>query len=122
MKRDSIRGVIRNPEFWVLLGLVLASLALRTSLLRIDRIVRWDEPDYLILGRNLFTGHGYTVSGRPELHYAPLYPLATGVLYPLTHDMKLNSDICFIIFGTLTLLPFYWLAKRLFGLRVAIMA
>jgi 4-amino-4-deoxy-L-arabinose transferase-like glycosyltransferase len=122
MKRDLFRGLVRNPEFWVLLGLVIASLVLRTALLRIDRIVRWDEPDYLILGRNLFTSHGYTVSGRPELHYAPLFPLATGVLYPLTHDMKLNSDICFVLFGTLTLLPFYWLSKRFFGLRVAIMA
>jgi 4-amino-4-deoxy-L-arabinose transferase-like glycosyltransferase len=122
MKRDSIRSLARNPEFWVLLGLVIASLTLRTVLVRIDRIVRWDEPDYLILGRNLFTGRGYTVSGRPELHYAPLFPLAAGVLYPLTHDMKLNSDICFVLFGTLTLLPFYWLSKRLFGLRVAVMA
>jgi 4-amino-4-deoxy-L-arabinose transferase-like glycosyltransferase len=122
MKRDSIRTLVRNPEFWVLLGLVIASMILRTALVGIDRIVRWDEPDYLILGRNLFTGRGYTVSGRPELHYAPLFPLATGLLYPLTHDMKLNSDICFVLFGTLTLLPFYWLAKRLFGLRVAIMA
>lgn len=122
MKRDSIRSLARSPEFWVLLGLVIASLTLRTALVRVDRIVRWDEPDYLILGRNLFTGRGYTVSGRPELHYAPLFPLATGVLYPLTHDMKLNSDICFVLFGTLTLLPFYWLSKRLFGLRVAVMA
>jgi hypothetical protein len=122
MKRDSIRSLVRSPEFWLLLGLVIVSLALRTALVRIDRIVRWDEPDYLILGRNLFTGRGYTVSGRPELHYAPMFPLITGLLYPLTQDMKLNSDICFVLFGTLTLLPFYCLSKRLFGLRVAIMA
>lgn len=115
-------GLVRSPEFWVLLALIIASLALRTALVRVDRVVRWDEPDYLILGRNLFTGHGYTVSGRPELHYAPLYPLATGLLYPLTHDMKLNSDICFVLFGTLTLLPSYWLSRRLFGARVATMA
>ncbi len=119
MKKDWIRNLVRSPEFWLLLGLVIVSLLLRTALVRIDRIVRWDEPDYLILGRNLFTGRGYTVSGRPELHYAPLFPVATGLLYPLTHDMKLNSDICFVLFGALTLLPFYWLCKRLFGSRVA---
>src|SRR5512137_1609364 len=120
--RRSSSGLVHSPEFWVLLGLVIASLVLRTALVQVDRIVRWDEPDYLILGRNLFTGRGYTVSGRPELHYAPLFPLATGVLYPLTQDMKLNSDISFVLFGTLTLLPFYWLAKRLFGMRIALMA
>jgi MFS family permease len=36
--------------------------------------------------------------------------------------MILNSNICFVLFGTLTLLPFYWLSKRLFGRRVAVMA
>ena len=122
--RETVRhtSLVRSPEFWVVLGLIIASLVLRTALVSVDRIVRWDEPDYLILGRNLFTGRGYTVSGHPELHYAPLFPLVTGVLYPLTHDMKLNSDICFVLFGALTLLPFYWLSRRLFGVRVAIMS
>lgn len=119
--RKYIGGWLNNREFWMLVAIVIASLLLRTILIRVDRIVRWDEPDYLILGRNLFTGQGYTVSGRPELHYAPLFPVVTGLLYPLTGDMKLNSDICFIVFGTLTLLPVYWLAKRLFGLRVGLM-
>lgn len=127
MREESDRRT-SNPahdiEFWILLAIVVASLVLRAALLRVDRIVRWDEPDYLILGRHLFTGQGYTVtvSGRPELHYAPLFPVVTGLLYPLTHNMKLNSDICFVLFGTLTLLPFYWLAKRLFGVRIGVMA
>jgi 4-amino-4-deoxy-L-arabinose transferase-like glycosyltransferase len=111
-----------KPELWMLLAIVVASVVLRVALLRTDRIVRWDEPDYLILGKHLFTGQGYTVSGRPELHYAPLFPIVTGLLYPLTHDMKLNSDLAYVLFGTLTLLPFYWLARRLFGLRIAWMA
>lgn len=112
----------RHPERWILFALLLISLVLRTVLVRVDRVVRWDEPDYLILGRHLFTGQGYTVTGPPELHYGPLFPLVTGVLYPLTHNMKLNSDISFVVFGTLLLLPFYWLSRRLFGVRVAIMA
>nr|MBC7244117.1 glycosyltransferase family 39 protein [Chloroflexota bacterium] len=120
--RKYTKGLPTSREFWMLATIVIASLVLRVILIRVDRIVRWDEPDYLILGRNLFTGRGYTVSGRPELHYAPLFPVITGLLYPLTHDMKLNSDICFVVFGTLTLLPFYWLAKQLFGLRVALMS
>lgn len=111
-----------NLELWILLFIIVVSLILRLALVRVDRVVRWDEPDYLILGRNLFTGRGYAVTDRPELHYAPLYPLVTGLLYPLTHNMKLNSDICFVLFGTLTLLPFYWLSRRLFGMRIAVMA
>jgi 4-amino-4-deoxy-L-arabinose transferase-like glycosyltransferase len=102
--------------------LILISLVLRTALVRVDRVVRYDEPDYLILGRNLFSGRGYAVTDRPELHYAPLFPVVTGLLYPLTGDMKLNSDMAYVLFGTLTLLPFYGLAKRLFGTRVAVIA
>jgi hypothetical protein len=106
-------------ELWLLVGIVALSVALRCALLRVDRIVRWDEPDYLILGKHLFTGQGYTVSGRPELHYAPLFPITTGLLYPLTHNMEVNSDINYVFFGALTLVPFFLLTRRLFGLRVS---
>jgi len=107
-----------------LLAILMVSVILRVVLLRAPggRIVRWDEPDYLILGRHLFTGQGYTVSGRAELHYAPLFPIVTGALYPLTHDMKLNSDLAYVVFGTLTLVPFCWLTRRLFGARISWMA
>ena len=116
-------SAIRPHAFHVLVFIVAVSLVLRVALIRVDRIVRWDEPDYLILGRHLFTGEGYTVTGGiAELHYAPLFPITAGLLYPLTHDMKLNSDVCYVLFGTLALLPFYWLARRLFGLRVGLAA
>ncbi|KPL22709.1 MAG: hypothetical protein AMJ93_06485, partial [Anaerolineae bacterium SM23_84] len=120
--KDQIGNAVRNPEFWFLLAIVLVSVLLRVAVVRVDRIVRWDEPDYLIAGRNLFTSKGYAVATRPEVHYAPLFPVVTGLLYPLTHNMKLNSDIAFVLFGTLTLLPFYWLARRLFGARIGLMA
>jgi len=115
-------GSVRRAEVLFLLALVIVSLTLRVAVVRMDRIVRWDEPDYLIAGRNLFTGKGYAVTTRPEIHYAPLFPIVTGVLYPLTHDMKLNSDLVFVLFGTLALLPLYWLARELFGCRTATMA
>jgi len=113
---------VRGPELWVLIAIIITSVALRVAVLRMDRVVRWDEPDYLMAGRSLFTGQGYAVSGMPELHYAPLFPIAAGLLYPVTGDMKLNSDICFVVFGTLALLPFYGLARRLFGARTAAVA
>ncbi|HNR95771.1 MAG TPA: glycosyltransferase family 39 protein [Anaerolineae bacterium] len=119
--RVNARPWFRNRELWFLVGVLVVSLTLRARLVSIDRIVRWDEPDYLTLGRHLITGQGYSVSGRVDVHYPPLFPLVTGLLYPLTHDMKLNSDICFVVFGALFLLPLYWLTKQLFGARVAAM-
>ncbi len=118
----SANRTIHNPELILLTFIIVASLLTRLAVVRVDRVVRWDEPDYLIAGRNLFMGKGYAVTSRPEIHYAPLFPIVTGLLYPITHDMKLNSDIAYVLFGTFTLLPFYWLAKRLWGQRVAIMA
>jgi 4-amino-4-deoxy-L-arabinose transferase-like glycosyltransferase len=122
LRQRTNRLAYDRTQLLVLLGLVVVSLVLRMAIIRVDRVVRWDEPDYLIAGRNLLTGKGYAVTSRPEIHYAPLFPVVTGLLYPLTHDMKLNSDICYVLFGTLTLLPFHWLARRLFGLRIALMA
>lgn len=121
MKLSATR-TIHNREMILLAVIIVASLVTRLAVIRVDRVVRWDEPDYLIAGRNLFTGKGYAVTTRPEIHYAPLFPIVTGLLYPITHNMKLNSDIAYVLFGTLTLLPFYWLAKRLSGQRVAVMA
>ena len=125
MRRESAtvaHNVLESKERWILLAILVLGLALRVGLVRIDRIVRWDEPDYLILGRNLFTGHGYTVIGKTELHYAPLFPIAAGVLYPLTQDMKLNSDMVYVFFGVLLLVPFFWLSKELYGRRIALVA
>ncbi len=121
MKLSATR-TIHNREMILLAVIIVASLVTRLAVIRVDRVVRWDEPDYLIAGRNLFTGKGYAVTTRPEIHYAPLFPIVTGLLYPITHNMKLNSDIAYVLFGILTLLPFYWLAKRLLGQRVAVMA
>ena len=115
-------GLDRNREVVFLLALLVVSLVLRVSIVRTDRVVRWDEPDYLIAGRNLFTGKGYAVTSRPEIHYAPLFPVVTGSLYALTHDMKMNSDIVYILFGTLALLPCYWLSRQTFGRPAAVMA
>ena len=120
--KGGLNRPVRGRELWVLIAIIAASVALRVAVLRIDRVVRWDEPDYLMAGRSLCTGQGYAVSGMPELHYAPLSSIAAGLLYPVTHDMKLNSDICFVVFGTLALLPLYGLARRLFGARTAAVA
>ena len=111
-----------NREVVFLLLLTLVSLVLRVCIVRTDRVVRWDEPDYLIAGRNLFTGRGYAVTSRPEIHYAPLFPIVTGSLYAVTHDMKMNSDIAYVLLGTLALVPCYWLFRQMFGRPTAALA
>lgn len=96
----------------ILFTIVMASFVLRLLLLRVDRIVRWDEPDYLLMGINLFSGRGLTVGQVPELHYAPLFPIVTGALGLVLGDAKRASDVCYLIFGTLLPLCTCSVARR----------
>jgi len=103
---------------WILWGIVLVALALRAlwayGVLR-DRVVWGDEPFYLWLGRNLVTTGFYSFTGRWDVHHTPLYPLVSGLVYLLTRDLKAASDLCYLAFGTLLVLPVYALGRDLYG-------
>ncbi|NLG27295.1 MAG: glycosyltransferase family 39 protein [Chloroflexi bacterium] len=111
----------RTERRWVAL-IVLAALLLRIGLVSMPRVIRWDEPDYLRLGFNLWTGAGYTVSGAPELHYTPLYPILAGAVYALTDNPELGSAVWYVLLGSLTVIPVYALARRIYGRGIARMS
>lgn len=97
-----------------LLAVVLGSALFRLALLTLPRLIRWDEPIYLWLGRSFWTGLGFTSpAGHPELHHAPLYPLLSGALFALTGRAELASDVWYVLLGPLLALPVYFLARRL---------
>lgn len=112
-----------RKEYVAVAGLVLLALAVRLALvLWADRAIRWDEPDYLTLARNLATGRGFLVAGHPELHYAPLFPLVASLFYRLLGNLKAASDAVYVLAGAALIVPFFALARRLFGGRVALAA
>jgi 4-amino-4-deoxy-L-arabinose transferase-like glycosyltransferase len=96
-----------------LLALTAAAFTFRFALLLLPRVMRWDEPVYLLLGRNLWSGLGYTFSGHPELHHSPLFPLLAGATLKLTGRPEAASDIWYVLLGSLLTLPVYGLARRL---------
>nr|MBC7244106.1 glycosyltransferase family 39 protein [Chloroflexota bacterium] len=104
--------------------LTIAALCLLTALVRLgalllpQRIVWGDEPFYLWLGRNWLTGRGYTFTGYSDVHHTPMYPLLSGLFYLLTHNMELASDICYVLFGVLLVIPMYLLAKEMYRREV----
>ncbi len=101
-------------------GIALLALAVRVALvLWADRAIRWDEPDYLTLAKNLATGRGFSVAGHAELHYAPLFPLAAAAFYRLLGDLEAASDAVYVLAGAALIVPYFALARRLFGGRVA---
>jgi len=117
--RERIKALASSEKAWMAIAMTVAFL-LRLSMAARDRVVWGDEPFYLWLGRNWLTGRGYGFMGHPDVHHSPLFPLVTGLLYLLTGSMEAASLICYVLFGTLLLVPVYLLARRIYGVRTAI--
>ncbi len=106
----------RSPEVLILVVLaVWVALVRVTALVQPQRIVWGDEPFYLWLGRNWLTGRGYSFTGYSDVHHTPMYPLLSGLFYLVTHNLELASDICYVLFGVLLIIPIYLLAKEMYG-------
>jgi len=113
--KRTIRLTDLTQEKWIVVGLLMLTLGLRVYLAGIDRVVWGDEPFYLWLGRNWLTGQGYTFTGYSDVHHTPMYPLLTGLVYLITHDMELASEVCYVVFGTLLAVPIYLTVRRFYG-------
>jgi 4-amino-4-deoxy-L-arabinose transferase-like glycosyltransferase len=112
----------KRREIIMVLLFVALALLLRFGLSQLDRVIKWDESDYVMLGRNLWAGRAFTTAGYPELHYPPLFPVLLGLTYALTRQPEWASNIWYILCGALLLLPYYALARASYGRRVALMS
>lgn len=113
----------RNRE-WLWVGLLVAlAFAVRLALvLFVNRVVWGDEPFYLWLGRNWFEGRGYSFTGYSDVHHTPGYPLLSALFYLVTGNLETASNVCYVLFGTLLMLPLYGLARRIYGREVGYIA
>ena len=117
--RTEAQSRSRVPEVLALGALgIWAALVRLAALLQPQRIVWGDEPFYLWLGRNWLTGQGYSFTGYSDVHHTPMYPLLSGLFYLLTRDLELASDICYVLFGVLLVIPVYLLAKEMYRREV----
>jgi len=121
----SAQGVGRHPDgpnYALLLVLVLVSAAIRVWMLQGDRVVWGDEPFYLWLGRNWITGAGFGFMGHADVHHGPLFPMLSGIVYLTTNDMRIASDILYVVLGAALVWPVYGLGRVIYGKRVAMAA
>ena len=122
-KQVADKQVADKHEVWTLAAIVLAAFVVRVLIsVLADRVIKWDEPDYLRLGVNLLTGRGFTTSGYPELHYTPLFPILSAAVGLLIHNLEAGSEVVNIICGSLLLVPVYGIGRRIYGRRVATVA
>lgn len=108
----------KTKKAWLtptLLGLL--TFVLRYLYAGMDRVVWGDEPFYLWLGRNWFSGQGYHLWFYKywDYHHTPGYPFITAVLTLLTREMARASEWSYILFGVLLTLTIYFLARRIYG-------
>jgi len=104
-------------------ALVAATVLLRLGLsFTLPRTIKDDEPMYLLLGHNLLAGNGFTYSGYPELHFAPLYPIVAGLFHLLIGDFETTSNLVYALCGGLLLFPVYAIARRIYGVKTAWLA
>lgn len=105
-------------------AIIVAAFLLRLGLAHsLPRMVKWDESDYLLLGRSLVTGQGYTTGVESKIQpHSPFFPLITGAIYLAVGDLEKSSDIAYALFGGLMLLPIFVLARRIYGYPTAYLA
>jgi 4-amino-4-deoxy-L-arabinose transferase-like glycosyltransferase len=108
---------LREVSILIILGIGVALVRV-LALAHPQRIVWGDEPFYLWLGRNWLTGRGYSFTGYSDVHHTPMYPLLTGLVYLVTRDLELASDICYVLFGALLAIPVYLLAREMYRREV----
>ncbi len=100
---------IEQKLFW---GLILFTFALRVIFLQ------WNQGEYTdgILQLTLFS------SASSNTFFMPFYTWISSLFNLLFRDMEMSGKLVSMVAGTLGLIPVYFMAKRLYGYRAAMLA
>lgn len=108
-----------------LLSTLVAALALRAfALVLTSGAIDGEGAEYARLAQNLLQGNGYTgiaEEGR-QLFFPPLFPFAIAAVSLVTRDAELAGRMLSLTMGTLTVLPTYLIALRMYDRRTAAVA
>jgi 4-amino-4-deoxy-L-arabinose transferase-like glycosyltransferase len=107
----------RHPALWLTLGAIVLRLIVFTS--RGD-YVAFDEGWYLLLGRSLFDGDGYTLSGLRHTTLSPLFPVLAGAMGTLLGDIIWGGRLVAALAAGLLIVPCWHLFHRLAGRQAAL--
>ena len=82
-------------------------------------VVGTDEVIYLALGKNLWHGLGFRLMDHPITMCPPLLPILAGFFSLFTENLELGTSIVYVAFGGGMVVPYFYLARRIYGVRVA---
>jgi 4-amino-4-deoxy-L-arabinose transferase-like glycosyltransferase len=103
--------------------LTLAAIALRVIVFtsRGDYIA-FDEGWYLLLGRSLFDGNGYTLSGLRHTTLSPLFAVLAGAVGAIVNDIVWGGRLVAALTAGLLVWPCWHIFRRVGGRSVALIA
>ena len=74
---------------------------------------------YLALGKNLWHGLGFRLLDHPITMCPPLLPIVAGFFSLFTRNLELGTNFTYVAFGGGMVVPYFYLARRIYGVRVA---
>jgi hypothetical protein len=84
--------------------------------------IAFDEGWYLLLGRSLFDGNGYTLSGLQHTTLSPLFPVLAGAVGAIVNDIVWGGRLVAALTAGLLVWPCWHIFRRIGGHSVALIA
>jgi len=109
------QGQSRGRVWLVASVITLAALGSRLIWALQARTLRWDEPDYLILARNLLAGRGYQIYGQPDLMWPPGTPLFAALSLAAGVSVDYALVVWHVLAGALACALLFGLARDVTG-------
>lgn len=110
---NAIGASSERGKLFALMGI---AFSLRLYLVLTAKGIDPDGVVYLSVAKDFFNKNYYKAFSNV---FPPFYPFLTALLYPVTGDFELTGRIISLTFGTLIVLPIFYLGKRLFGETLA---
>lgn len=123
-KYSTFEKVGRRSVWWTLAALLLLALPLRVYwMVRQTPVISLEGSEYVRMADSLVHGKGLVGNFEgPETMYTPLFSVLTAGLSMLTRDSELAAHLISLLFGTALIIPVCFVARKMYGPRVAAIA
>ncbi len=115
------RKAVGRIDYRPLILIMIIALGLRILWMASNAVVISGEgAEYVRMAQNLVAGNGLTGNFEgPETMYAPFFSVLTAGLDLLVKDAELAAHIITLIFGTVLIVPLFFITRRMYGDHVA---
>lgn len=110
---------LNNKRFLIPVALVLGAFALRLYAALVPGIIVPDGVVYIDTAKMILAGEWQKVS---EQGIYSTYPFLIAIFQKIFADWETAGRMVSVVLGSLAVLPFYFLIKRIFDMRIAVIA